>query len=96
MTNLNLQSGRVVELCTKYHVSSLSLFGSQVHGESGAESDVDILVTFSRPVSLLQLVALERDLSAVLGKKVDLVTEASLSPYLRDRVLRERREVYAA
>ena len=89
MATLDLKSERVTSLCRKYHVSSLSLFGSVARGEAKIDSDLDLLVGFSQPVTLLQLVALERELSSALGRKVDLVTEASLSPYLRDHILRE-------
>ena len=77
-------------------MASISVFGSTVREEATTESDIDLLATFSRPISLLQMVGLERELSEVLGRKVDLLTEASLSPYLRDRILKERRLVYAA
>lgn len=64
--------------------------------EATEASDIDLLVSFSRPVSLLQMVTLERELSDALGRQVDLHTEASLSPYLRDHILKERQLVYAA
>ena len=59
-----------------------------------AESDVDLLVTFSKPTSLLRMVGLERELTATIGRKVDLLTTKSVSPYLRSRILRESRPVY--
>jgi hypothetical protein len=96
MISDKLHSDEVVGVCKKYHVASISVFGSTAREEATTESDIDLLVTFSRPISLLQMVALERELSEVLGRKVDLLTEASLSPYLRDRILKERRVVYAA
>lgn len=77
-------------------MQSLSLFGSMAKGEETPESDVDLLVTFSQPVTLLQMVAFERELSEALGVKVDVVTEGSLSPYLRKQILKERQLVYAA
>lgn len=91
-----LQSNQVNELCRQYHVKTLSLFGSQLRGDSTPQSDIDLLVSFSEPVSLFQLVALERELTKLLGAKVDLLTEDSISPYLRKQILRERQEVYAA
>jgi len=96
MISDKLHSDEVAGICKKYHVASISVFGSTVREEATTESDIDLLVTFSRPISLLQMVGLERELSEVLGQKVDLLTEASLSPYLRDRILKERRVVYAA
>ena len=75
---------------------SLSLFGSTGRGEETHDSDLDLLLSFSQPVTLLQMVAFERELSAALEVKVDLVTEASLSPHLRKQILKERQLVYAA
>ena len=95
MNNLNLNSDQVKDLCRRYHVHSLSLFGSTARGEETQDSDLDLLVSFSQPVTLLQMVAFERELSTALGVKVDLVTEASLSPYLRKQILKERQLVYA-
>jgi predicted nucleotidyltransferase len=80
----------------KYGVSSLAVFGSYARGEARRDSDVDMLVAFSRRVSLLTLIALERELSELLGRKVDLQTVEGLSPYLRDRILKERQVVYAS
>ena len=96
MTRPNLHTERVIAICGKYHVATISLFGSMARDEATEASDIDLLVSFSRPVSLLQLVTLERELSDALGRKVDLLTEASLSPYLRDHILKERQLVYAA
>jgi uncharacterized protein len=53
-------------------------------------------VTFTRPKSLLAFVALERVLSAAVGRKVDLLTEAAISPYLRDRIKKELVVIYEA
>jgi predicted nucleotidyltransferase len=91
-----LQSAAVSSLCRKHHVQTLSVFGSTARGEARPDSDIDLLVTFSKPISLLQLVILERELTTLLGRKVDLVTEASISPYLRTQILQEQRPVYAA
>lgn len=56
----------------------------------------DILVSFSKPKSLLSVVALERQLSKALARKVDLLTEAAISPYLRDRIKGELVVLYEA
>jgi uncharacterized protein len=55
-----------------------------------------LLVRFNRRKSLLALVRLERELTAALGRKVDLLTEASVSPYLRERIFSELRVLYEA
>jgi len=74
----------------------VGVFGSVARGEDRPDSDVDLLVRFAKGKSLLGLVRLERELTAALGRKVDLLTESALSPFLRDRILRELRVLYEA
>ncbi|OGO39115.1 MAG: hypothetical protein A2Z03_03580 [Chloroflexi bacterium RBG_16_56_8] len=85
---------RMVEICRQNDVSMIGLFGSMVRGEAQTESDIDLLVRFSKRKSLLAVVRLERELSEAFGRKVDLLTEEALSPYLRERILKEMRVVY--
>jgi uncharacterized protein len=59
-------------------------------------SDIDLLVEFSKRKSLLNVVALERQLSTALGRQVDVLTEAAISPYLRERIMREVQVIYDA
>lgn len=87
---------RLREICRQNDVSRLSVFGSVARGDDNENSDIDIIVEFIKPKSLLTLVALERKFSTVLGRKVDLLTEAAISPYLRDRIKRELRTIYEA
>ena len=70
-------------------VKSLKLFGSVVRGEARPESDIDILVEFSRPIGLLAFVRLKQRLTELLGRPVDLVTPEALKPPLRDGILHE-------
>lgn len=92
----SFEANRLVELCRWHGVVRLSLFGSVARGEAGEESDVDLLVEFSRRISLLQFVALERQLSEILGKKVDLLTREGISPYLWEKIQRDLQVVYEA
>jgi predicted nucleotidyltransferase len=73
----------------EFRVKSLGLFGSYVRGEPKTGSDLDVLVEFEEPVSLLKLVSLENYLSDLLGVKVDLIPKADIRPELRDRILSE-------
>jgi uncharacterized protein len=68
---------------------NVRVFGSVGRGESTDSSDLDLLVDMAEGRSLLDLVALGDDLEEALGVAVDVVTEKSLSPYLRDRILSE-------
>jgi predicted nucleotidyltransferase len=74
---------------SEHGVKSLRLFGSVARDEATDQSDVDLLVEFSRPTGLFGLVRLQRYLEELLGREVDLGTTGSLKPRIRDRVLRE-------
>jgi predicted nucleotidyltransferase len=85
---------QLIDICRQHDVSMIGVFGSMGRGEARDKSDIDLLVRFSKRKSLLAVVRLERELSEALGRKVDLLTEGALSPYLRDRILKEMRVVY--
>jgi len=73
----------------KYKVKTLGVFGSYVRGDQKKRSDVDILVEFDEPVSLLEFMAIERQLSDLIGKKVDLVMKTALKPRIGEQILKE-------
>ena len=73
----------------KYGVKSLAVFGSFTRGEEKPDSDMDILVEFSRPVGFFTFLDLEQHLSDKLGVKVDLVTKTALKPKIGKRILHE-------
>jgi len=72
-----------------YAVKSLELFGSYARGEEKEESDIDILVEFTKPIDLFIFMELEERLSDLLGAKVDLVMRDTLKPRIRDRIIKE-------
>ncbi len=72
------------------------VFGSFARGEEKPESDIDILVRFNKPIGLFDFIGLEQELSGNLKRKVDLVTENALSPYIKDSVMRDLRVFYGA
>jgi predicted nucleotidyltransferase len=86
----------LVEICKANDVGMVGVFGSMARGEANEDSDIDLLVRLTRPKSLLSLVTLERKLTDALGRRVDLLTENALSPYLRDRILGELQILYGA
>ena len=96
MNTLNLDTKRLTEICRDHDVAMLGVFGSVARGEANEQSDVDLLVAFSERKSLLALVRLERILSETLGRKVDLLTEAAISPYLRDSILNDLQVLYGS
>jgi predicted nucleotidyltransferase len=77
------------ELRREYKIIEIGIFGSYIRGEQKRKSDIDILVKFDEPVSLLDLVGAENYLSDLLGIKVDLVPKEDVRPELKKRILRE-------
>lgn len=67
----------------------MRVFGSFARGEQQRTSDIDLLVELPEGSSLLDLVSLKIDLEDALKRKVDVLTDGGISPYLRDRILRE-------
>ena len=77
------------DLRAQWPIRSLALFGSRVRDDATPASDLDVLVTFERPVPLSSFLALEQRLSAITGLPVDLVSAAALKPYIGARVRAE-------
>jgi len=73
----------------RFKVKEMGIFGSYVRGEEKKRSDIDVLVEFEEPISLLEFVALERHLSEIIGKKVDLVMKSALKPRIGKHILKE-------
>ncbi len=84
----------LAELCERNGIRRLRIFGSVARGDDSGASDIDLLAEFEGRKSLMDLVRIEREFAARLGRSVDLLTERSLSPYLRERILAESRLVY--
>lgn len=77
-------------LAHQYGARHLRVFGSVVRGQETPESDVDFVVEFPRGYDLfLQRLPLTQQLAALLNRRVDLVPEHELSPYIRQQVLHE-------
>lgn len=86
---LRQHAGEVKGLVGAAGGRDVRVFGSVATGQDHEGSDVDLLFTMARPLSLMQLGALERDVSQVVGCPVDLVPDTVLRPDLRDRILAE-------
>jgi predicted nucleotidyltransferase len=95
MNTYPFDARELVEICKANGATLVGLFGSMARGEATENSDIDLLVRLAKPKSLLSMVALERQLSDAAGRKVDLLTEGALSPYLRERILGELQVLYA-
>lgn len=89
---------KIAELCRKYKIRELSLFGSRARGDSTENSDFDFLVEFSpkADISLFEFSRIHLDLEEVVQANVDLVPKEGLKPLIRDEVLAEAEIIYEA
>ena len=79
----------MVELCRKWKIRELAVFGSILRDDFRPESDIDLLVELESGRSLLDHAALLVDLQELLGRHVDVVTENAMYWLLRRRILKE-------
>ena len=97
MARIAVDGAEVAEFCRRHHIRRLALFGSVLRQDFSADSDVDVLVEFDpEHVPGLAFFAMQRELSAIVGRNVDLNTPGFLSPYFRDQVLTEAEVQYVA
>jgi len=95
---IRLPKKELYEFCRRYQVQKLALFGSVLGENFHAESDVDILVSFKPDarIGLITYSRMQRELSEIFKRPVDLVPMDGLKPVIRESVLSNIEEVYAA
>jgi uncharacterized protein len=98
METIRIPRKQLRTFCQRYQVRRLALFGSVARGEARPESDVDLLVTFlpGTQIGFLTLGQMKRELTEMFHRPVDLVPQNGLKPVIRESVLAEARELYAA
>lgn len=85
----SILEGQKPHLRAGYGVTEIGVFGSYVRGGETKKSDLDILVDFNEPISLIKFIELENYLSEHIGLKVDLVMKDALKPRIGRRILQE-------
>lgn len=96
-TDLVVDQERLAEICARYGVVELSVFGSVARGEARDNSDLDLLYVLGPGQHLgFSINQLEDELSALFGRRVDLVSKKALHRAIRDDVLAEARMLHAA
>jgi predicted nucleotidyltransferase len=97
-SRINYDRNSLIQFCRKHHIHRLSFFGSVLREDFGPESDVDVLVEFdpNHIPGFLRLAAMERELSEIIGRKVDMRTPEELSKLFRDDVIASAEVQYAA
>jgi uncharacterized protein len=97
MLDVQVDVDRLREVCERYGIARLDVFGSTSRGDAGVDSDVDLLYSLEPQARLgWRIEDLARELSAVLGRPVDLVSRRALNARIRDKVLAEAQSLYAA
>ncbi len=94
---LDISQDKIAELCRRYAIRRLSLFGSVLRKSFNDKSDVDVLVEFESHAahSLFDLVHLQDELTVVFGRKVDLVEREGLrNPFRRAEILRTAQVIF--
>jgi uncharacterized protein len=96
--DLPVDEAELKEICRRYSVKELAVFGSAAAGRMRPDSDIDLLVEFlpEAGTDLVDHAELMLDLSRLLGRHVDLVSKRGLKPLIRTSVLRQARLIYAA
>ena len=94
---LDLNMQRLADLCRRYGIARLDVFGSVGRGDATADSDIDLLYELAPGASLgWEIADVQDELSELFGRPVDLVSKRALHRELRPVVLAEARELYAA
>ena len=86
---LRANAKQVTQIIGESGGRDVRVFGSLATAHDTPDSDVDLLFTMDRPLSLMQISALENRIATLLGSKVDLVPESALRPDLRERIVSE-------
>jgi uncharacterized protein len=95
--SIDLPLDRIAEICRRYGVTELAVFGSAVRDDFGPDSDVDFLYVLSEDSTLgWEIVDLRDALQEAVGRDVDIVPKNYLHWVIRDRVLAEAEVIYAA
>jgi len=98
MKNISFTSAEIARFCEQYQIRRLALFGSVLRDDFGPASDVDVLVEFKpqAQVGLMAFARMQRELSELLQRPIDLVTPDGLKPLIKRSVLDSAKVIYAA
>jgi predicted nucleotidyltransferase len=87
LDDLRHRRAEILTIAARYGAKNISLFGSLARGENSTSSDIDLLADFEEGRSLLDRLALERELQTLLGAKVDVASRCGLKRRIRPKVL---------
>jgi uncharacterized protein len=95
---IDISTEQIADLCRRYQVREMALFGSAARGELRPDSDIDVLVELEpgHHLGLFEFDDLQTHLARIFGRKVDLVSKSGLKPRVRPWALRDAKIIYAA
>lgn len=85
---------KIVEIGERNDIEFCALFGSFARGEANEESDIDLLVRFSKPIGLFDFVGVEQEFESVLGRRIDFATDKMIGKYSRESVFHDLKVIY--
>ncbi len=91
---MTTQTKKMISLLKRRGVKKAALFGSVARGEQTSQSDIDLVVEFSKTPTLFEMAKLQRELEVIVKKPIDLVTYRSLHPLIREHVLNDQKVLY--
>ena len=91
MIDLQNQRSQILRTAANHGARNVRVFGSAARGDDRPDSDLDLLVDMEPGRSFLDLVGLSQDLEDLLGRKVDVLTDAGVHPLLRSHILADAR-----
>ena len=89
LKNIQEKKADIINISQRYHAENIRIFGSVARGEATDKSDVDFLVSFLPNASLFDQAGLIEELSKLLERNVDVVSERAVNPYLRETIKAE-------
>ena len=97
--NIEIPKEQIADFCRKWKIVELSLFGSVLRDDFRPDSDIDLLVTFSPDAewSLVDHMAMEEEMSAIFGRKVDLISRRAIERsenHIRRKAILETAQPY--
>ncbi len=97
LAGIEVDEEKLREICRRWGIAELSVFGSIARGEAVPDSDVDLLYVFEPDARVgWEILELEEELSQLFGRKVDLMAKTTIHRSVRERILSEAQVLYAA
>jgi len=97
MAGIEVDEERLADICRRWKIAELSVFGSVARGDAGPDSDVDLLYVFEPDARIgWEIEKLSGELSGLFGRRVDLMPKAKIHRFVRERILSEAQVLYAA